>query len=123
MRKIGLLAVVLMCACLSGCIWGGNRAIYLKSDNATLFGGWGYAHVGKSSSLLIWDNSCVTDAKTAEEFIGYLPVPQIQVDPNSNLNIGKPSKFPPSAVVAESQAPSAIEQVASIATGNIPIPK
>ena len=123
MRKFLLFSIVFMvCIGLTGCAtWAGNRAIYAKSDNATIFGGWGYAHLGKGSAMLIWDNSVV--AKTAKDFIGFLPVPQIQVDPNSNLNIGKPLKYPPSAVVAESQSPSLLEQAASMATGNIPIPK
>ena len=125
MRKFLLFSIVFMvCIGLTGCAtWAGNRAIYAKSDNATIFGGWGYAHMGKGTSLLIWDNSVVSQAKSEKEFIGFLPVPQIQVDPNSNLNIGKPSKYPPSAVVAESQSPSLIEQAASAATGNIPLPK
>jgi len=122
MRKLMFLClVVAMCFTLCSCVtWSGNRAIYAKSDNATFITGGGLFHLGKGTSLLIWDNSVMTKAKTPDEFIGFLPVPQIQVDPNSNLNIGKPLKYPPSTVVAESQTPSIFE---SIATGNIPIPK
>ncbi len=124
MRRFLLFVIVCMvCIGLTSCAtWAGNRAIYAKSDNATIFGGWGYAHLGKGSAMLIFDNSVVTPLK-AKEFIGHLPVPQIQVDPNSNLNIGKPLKYAPSEVVAETQSPSLIEQAASVATGNIPLPK
>lgn len=123
MRKF-VLVLVLICLVgfTSGCAtWAGNRAIYAKSDNATIFGGWGYAHLGKGSAMLIWDNSVVAKAK--KDFIGFLPVPQIQVDPNSNLNIGEPLGYAPSSVVAESVPPAAIEETAKIATEGIPLPK
>lgn len=117
MKKFLLFNIVFMlCMGLSGCIYSSVNGAYIKSDNVTVLGPWGYVHTGINSSILLYRamNSCGKTTKA--EFVGWPVMPNIQEDPNSGLNIGKPVKGLPTAPtkVTTTEATPGIEQVAAL---------
>jgi hypothetical protein len=105
---------------LSGCgVYSSVNGAYIKSDNVTVLGPWGYCHTGINSSILLYRAMNVCGSKIAKaEFVGWPVMPNIQEDANSNLNIGKPTKALPTAttkITATETAPG-VEQAAAMIT-------
>jgi len=123
MRKIALFSIVFMvCIGLTGCIYSSANLMSIQSDNTTVFGAWGYVHCGQSSRIVLYRSQQSSNLKK-NDMPKWPAIPTITTDPE-NINIGKPNdKMPKDRIITTQEEPSVIEQAASMATGNVPLPK